>query len=83
MKMSMKLISLVEFCILSIAEMDFVALSDSVLSLLASEDPELKKKKHFEVCFQPTSYLPFLIGEYFVMLTLSTKSQPENQANIG
>ena len=82
MKMSRKLINLVEFCIMSIAEMEFVALSDTLLNLLAREDPDLKKK-HFDVCFQPTSYLPFLIGEYLVMLTLSTKTQLENQANIG
>lgn len=43
MKMSMKLISLAEFCIQSIAEMEFVALSDTVLNVLAREDPELKK----------------------------------------
>ena len=43
MKMSMKLINLVEFCIMSIAEMEFVALSDTLLNLLAREDPELKK----------------------------------------
>ena len=43
MKMSMKLINLVEFCIMSIAEMEFVALSDTLLNLLAREDPDLKK----------------------------------------
>ena len=43
MKMSMKLINLVEFCIMSIAEMEFVAVSDTLLNLLAREDPDLKK----------------------------------------
>ena len=43
MKMSMKLINLVEFCIMPIAEMEFVALSDTLLKLLAREDPDLKK----------------------------------------
>lgn len=57
MKMSMKLISLAEFCILSIAEIEFVALSDTVLNVLVREDPELKKA--LEVCFQQASYLSF------------------------
>ena len=74
MKMSVKLTSLAQSCILSIAEMDFDALSDTVLNLLAREDPELKKKKHFEVCFQATSYPTFPIGECAVMLTLSTQT---------
>lgn len=39
------------FFILSMVEMEFVALSDTVLNLLAREDPELKKKKNISRCF--------------------------------
>ena len=45
------------FFILSMVEMEFVALSDTVLNLLAREDPELKKKKTFRGVF-PADKLP-------------------------
>ena len=77
----MKLIILVEFFTLSIVEMEFVALSDTVLNLLAREDPELEKT--FRGVF-PADKLPTVpYWRVLVMLTLSTQTQLENQANIG
>ena len=60
MKMSMKLINLVEFCIMSIAEMEFVALSDTLLNLLAREDPDLKKNIATCVSNRQVTYLSLL-----------------------